>query len=178
MKIQSTFLPVLVFCLAGSSLTVLNKILVSNLFPFPSFLTFIQCFFTAASILLGKYALPSAFTVEDITVSKCRSWSSLVVLFLIMLVSSMLALQKVTVTTLIVARNLTTLTTAVCDVHFLKSHFSEHQVHLLVLMFFGACLYGINDISFNLNGYMYLALNCFATTVYQIRVKQLVTELE
>jgi len=177
MRVQSAFLPVLVFCFAGSSLTVLNKVLVSELFPFPNFLTFIQCFFTAVSIYVGKYALPNTFMVEDITYSKCRSWSPLVVLFLIMLVSSMFALQKVTVTTLIVVRNLTTLTTAVCDVYFLKSQFSELQELQLVLMFFGALLYGLNDISFDLNGYMYLILNCCATTAYQIRVKQLVTEL-
>jgi len=125
MKVQTAFFPVLIFCFSGSGLTVLNKILVSKFFPYPSFLTFIQCFCTAVFVYLGKYAMPSSFEVEDITPSKCRTWSPLVVLFLIMLVSSMSALQKVTVTTLIVVRNLTTLTTAACDFQFLKSHFSK-----------------------------------------------------
>jgi drug/metabolite transporter (DMT)-like permease len=178
MKVQSAFLPVLIFCFAGSGLTVLNKILVSKYFPFPSFLTFVQCFCTAAFIRVGKFAMPNSFEVEDITPSKCRSWSPLVVLFLIMLVSSMFALQKVTVTTLIVVRNLTTLTTAVSDFQFLKSHFNKEEALLLFLMFFGACMYGLNDISFDWSGYLYLLLNCFATTAYQIRVKQLVTELK
>jgi len=178
MGAHGALLPVLVFCFAGSSLTVLNKILVSNHFPFPNFLTLIQCLFTAGSIRLGKYALPNTFVVEDMTYSKCRRWFPLVVLFLVMLVSSMFALQKVTVTTLIVVRNLTTLTTAVCDVKFLKSQFSEYEELLLFLMFLGACIYGLNDISFDTSGYLLLLLNCFATTAYQIRVKVLVTELK
>jgi len=178
MKFHTVFLPVLVFCLAGNGLTVLNKILVSKYFPFPSFLTFIQCLFTAISIRLGKNVLPNIFVVEDLNLKKCISWSPLVVLFLLMLISSMLALQKVTVTSLIVVRNLTTLTTAICDIHFLKSQFSKLQVMLLLLMFSGACLYGLNDISFNFNGYLYLLLNCIATTAYQIKVKVLVSELK
>ncbi|CAL6331980.1 unnamed protein product [Bathycoccus prasinos] len=45
-------------------------------------------------------------------------------------------------------------------------------------MFFGACLYGLNDISFDWFGYLYLLMNCLATTAYQIRVKVLVAELK
>lgn len=176
--VRSVFLPVLIFCLAGSGLTVLNKILVSQFFPLPSFLTLIQCSFTAASILLGKYSVPNYFMVENIIFEKCISWSPLVMLFLAMLISSMLALQKVTVTTLIVVRNLTTLTTAICEVHFLNLKFTANQVQLLSLMFFGACLYGSNDISFDWCGYLYLLMNCLATTAYQIRVKVLVAELK
>jgi len=90
----------------------------------------------------------------------------------------MYALERVTVTTLIVVRNLTTLTTAFFDFSVLGTKFSGAQQVFLILIFLGACLYGIHDASYDAIGYVFLLLNCCANTAYQIKVKILVRDLD
>ncbi|CAL6335213.1 unnamed protein product [Bathycoccus prasinos] len=91
------------FCVAGSGLTLVNKILVSKHFPYPSTLTFFQCIVTAALIQLGKKFAPGVISeVEPIVYDKAKRWAVLVILFIFMLLSSMFALERVTITTLTV----------------------------------------------------------------------------
>ena len=169
---------VLLFCLAGSSLTVVNKILISEQFRHPSLLTLCQCCFAAVLIHLGRILIPSVKeAVQPIAFETSKKWSILVFLFVLMLLSSMFALETISVTTLTVVRNLTTLTTAMCDYFFLNTKFTVRKIFCLFTMLAGAVMYGSHDMSFHAVGYLYLLVNCIATTTYQIKVKVLVNEL-
>jgi len=168
---------VVLFCFAGSSLTVVNKKLVSDYFTYPSLLTLFQCLFAGALIHLGRILVPSVKNdVQPIAFETSKKWSILVILFVMMLLSSMFALETISVTTLTVVRNVTTLTTAACDFFFLNTRFTVRKVICLVTMMVGAIIYGLHDISFHAVGYLYLIANCIATTTYQIKVKVLVNE--
>jgi len=108
-------------------------------------------------------------------------WLPLVLLFYGMLASSMLALESVTATTLIVQRNLGTVTIAFADFVFLGTIQSRRRILAIVCMCLGATLYVYDDVDkmkFDTFGYFWLLVNIISTTAYQIKVKSLVNELK
>eukprot|EP00240_Pyramimonas_obovata_P014801 CAMPEP_0118929296 /NCGR_PEP_ID=MMETSP1169-20130426/6339_1 /TAXON_ID=36882 /ORGANISM="Pyramimonas obovata, Strain CCMP722" /LENGTH=215 /DNA_ID=CAMNT_0006871459 /DNA_START=294 /DNA_END=941 /DNA_ORIENTATION=- len=91
-----------------------------------------------------------------------------------MLLSSMYALETVTVPTIVVVRNLATLVTTVFDVAFLKTKITPYEISALLTILGGAIYYGYKDINYHYVGYCWLAVNVLATSGYQVYVKRLV----
>ena len=168
----------LVYCLSGSALTVLNKKIMSYL-PTPNFVLFAQNAVALFLLLLGKIFF--GLEVDTIRKRKALRWFPLVLLFYAMLASSLLALTKVTATTLIVQRNLCTVTIAFADYFYLGTVQTKRRIVSIFGMCLGSVLYTWSDIvtsaTFDFVGYAWLAVNIAATTAYQIKVKSLVNEL-
>ena len=164
---------IVLYCLSGSGLTVLNKVVVSNS-KIPNTLTCLQCLATAILLLCGSWLKKSVFGDLSFRLEVVKDWLFLVLLFVLMLVSSMYALIHVSITTLIVLRNLTTLTTAAFDCFILKTSFDKVQICSLIALVIGAIIYGLHDLSYSAVGYGWLGLNCMSTTGYQVYVKVLI----
>ena len=167
----------LVFCASGSALTVLNKLMMEFL-PAPNFVLLLQNCGTLALLVTGRHAVP--FSIDSMTREKVVKWMPLVLLFYGMLASSMLALKSVTATTLIVQRNLATVTIAIADYVFLGTKQNLRRVLAIITMCAGAFLYARDDLlnaSFDVVGYSWLLVNIVTTTSYQIKVKVLVNQL-
>ena len=179
MAFVTTTLVALAFCLSGSALTVLNKQIMGFL-PAPNAVLFAQNAVTLVLLEFGKSALN--LQVEALQRQKARRWFSLVMLFYAMLASSMLALKFVTATTLIVQRNLGTVTIAVADYFYLGTVQTKARMCAILGMCVGSVLYAWVDLDVSstvgLTGYAWLAVNVAATTAYQIKVKSLVNELD
>lgn len=167
-----------VFCLSGSALTILNKHIMVFL-PAPNSVLLLQNVGTIILLFVGATALP--YSIDPLERGKAMKWLPLVFLFYGMLVSSMLALENVTATTLIVQRNLATVSIAIADYIFLGTKQSKKRIAAIVCMCFGAFMYAhsdLRDARFSFVGYFWLGVNVATTTAYQIKVKSLVNQLE
>jgi len=166
-----------VFCCSGSALTLLNKHVMQRL-PAPNVILLLQNSGTLLLLLFGKDVVP--YTIEPLKRENVLKWLQLVLLFYVMLVSSMFALEYVTATTLIVQRNLSTVTIAFADYFVIGTKQNFRRIAAIISMCLGAFLYAHDDVrgaNFNLLGYVWLTLNIISTTAYQVKVKSLVNEL-
>ena len=167
------------FCLSGSALTVLNK-QIMGFFPAPNAVLFAQNAVTLVLLAFGKSVL--SLQIEPVQRNKAKRWFALVLLFYAMLASSMLALKFVTATTLIVQRNLGTVTIAIADYLYLGTVQMKSRIFAILGMCIGSLMYASGNLnassSFEFVGYSWLAVNVAVTTAYQIKVKFLVNELD
>ena len=178
MAIVAITLVALAFCLSGSALTVLNK-QIMGFFPAPNTVLFAQNAVTLMLLVFGKSVL--SLQIEPLQRHKAKRWFTLVLLFYAMLASSMLALKFVTATTLIVQRNLGTVTIAIADYFYLGTVQTKPRIFAILGMCIGSLVYVSGDLdssSFDFTGYAWLVANVAATTAYQIKVKSLVNELD
>jgi len=147
--------------------------------PAPNAVLFAQNAVTLVLLAFGKSALK--LQIEPLQRDKARRWFPLVLLFYAMLSSSMLALKFVTATTLIVQRNLGTVTIATADFIYLGTVQTESRMCAILGMCVGSVIYAWIDLDVSstvgFTGYAWLAANVAATTAYQIKVKSLVNEL-
>ena len=179
MAVVKITLVAVAFCLSGSALTVLNK-QIMGFFPAPNAVLFAQNTVTLMLLASGKSVF--SLQIETLQRHKAKRWFVLVLLFYAMLVSSMLALKYVTATTLIVQRNLATVTIAIADYFYLGTVQTESRIFAIFGMCVGSLVYASSELgtssSFDFVGYAWLAANVVATTAYQIKVKSLVNELD
>ena len=103
------------YCVAGSGLTLANKVILLE-HKLPNLLLPVQCTVTAILLKFAQMWVPGVVGEMNLLMNVVVDWIGLVILFTLMLVSSMYALSRVSVTTLIVLRNLTTILTAGMDV--------------------------------------------------------------
>ncbi len=100
---------VLAYCFCSVCMLLVNKVVIQYINA-PFFVLFVQNALSLVSIQTVKVL--NLLDVDDIEWSKARKWIFVVVTFLVMLISSLKALSSVTVSTLIVFRNLNTLLVA------------------------------------------------------------------
>ena len=168
----------LTFCVSGSALTVFNKLIMTAL-PAPNFVLLLQNSVTVILLTMGAPLVP--YELAKFDRAKVRKWLPLVLLFYCMLVSSMFALESVTATTLIVQRNLATVTIAFADYLYLGTVQSRRRIIAIMCMCLGSFTYVYDELDamrFSLQGYFWLLVNIISTTTYQIKVKSLVNELK
>jgi len=148
-------------------------------FPAPNLVLFLQNTVTLLLLVIGASIL--SYDLNALEVTKTLKWLPLVILFYGMLVSSLLALESVTATTLIVQRNLGTVTIAFADFRFIGTVQSRRRKLAIIGMCLGAFLYVFDEMdgmTLDIRGYFWLFVNIASTTAYQIKVKSLVNELK
>lgn len=164
-----------VYCVCGTAMTLVNKVTVSQ-FSFPNALIAIQNVMAVVVLLSGSIAMPSTFgRMPRLTAQTLREWVPIVFLFVGILLSSLMALMKVTAVTLIVIRNLISCTVAFFEYAVLKTKIGQCSMLSLAGILGGATLYAMYDITFDAVGYVWLLVNIVATTTYQVSVKRLIT---
>jgi len=173
-RLQTTSVVVL-YCASGTLLTLANKLAV-RVFPHPNAIAALQN--AAAVVMLRCLTCASPATVgalPPLTRSVLGQWLPLTALFVGMLVSSLLALMHVSAVTLIVIRNLNSLTVAALEWAVLGRALSWGGAGALGGMLLGASLYGLHDVTFSATGYAWLAVNLVTTSAYQVLVKRIVS---
>ena len=105
-----TLLILLLYCISGSLLTLVNKLAIVA-FPFPNMLLVLQNGVTV--ILLIMSFVHASTVIPPLSIAILKVWIPVVLLFVTMLISSLFALVYVSVPTVIVIRNLSTLSVAV-----------------------------------------------------------------
>ena len=162
------------YCLSGTLLTVVNKFII-KVFPYTNLLLVVQNSLSVILLILfshispGKSELLSSFNLTLI-----RLWTPLVLLFVMMLTSSLSALIYVSVPTVIVMRNLTSLFVAILEYTLLGKSIDTKAVGSLIGMILGAIIYAKHDLTFSIQGYIWLGVNIIATSMYQIYIKKII----
>jgi GDP-mannose transporter len=164
---------IITYAIAGTALTLVNKLCMIY-WPFPNLLLGFQLACTVAFIAVHKSMTNNALNVDGLSLELARIWAPLVLLFFGMLVSSLSALGAVSVATLIVVRNATTLLVAAIDIAWLRNIMSPRAVWCLFGILNGVICYAIEDVTFAVIGYAWLGVNCVCTAGYQIYVKRLI----
>lgn len=169
-------LTLLLYCVSGTLLTLVNKLAIVA-FPHANVLLIIQNGVTVVLLLLGSWVLPGTFqAMPRLTWQVIKLWSPLVVLFVLMLSSSLNALTYVSAVTLIVMRNLSTLCVAFFEWIWLGEEILLMTWLALVGILAGAIVFGARDMMFSVPGYLWLAVNVLSTSTYQVYVKKLIKE--
>ena len=166
-----TLLTLLLYCISGSLLTLVNKLAIVA-FPFPNMLLVLQN--GVAVILLVMSFVQTSTVIPPLSTAIVKVWIPVVLLFVTMLISSLLALVYVSVPTVIVIRNLSTLSVAVLEYFLLNTAIDYLSVATLFGMLFGAVFYAIHDMTFSIPGYACLLVNVVGTSCYQIYIKKIV----
>lgn len=169
-----TTLALVLYCVSGTLLTVVNKFAVV-IFPYTNILLVLQNGIAVFLLALAShFCRPTFGSLPMLSLSILQLWIPLVLLFVMMLLSSLLALTYVSIPTVIVMRNLTTLVIALLEYPLLKNRIDGFSVTILIFMLFGAIVYAKHDLTFNIPGYTSLCLNIISTSAYQIYIKKII----
>lgn len=169
-----TIITICIYCLSGTLLTLVNKLAIT-IIPHPLVLLLLQ---NSASVICLFFGLSFCCKVQGPKVSMniffLKLWTTLAIIFVLILTSSLFALLYVSIPTVIVMRNLSTLATALLEYLILGNKQSVLCIVTLLGIFAGSIFYGKNDLTFNLYGYIWLFTNITATSIYQIYVKKII----
>jgi len=164
------------YCASGTLLTLVNKLVMVQ-FPFPNAVVTLQNMTTIAVLMVGSNMSPSIFgRMPVLSRETLMMWAPLVTAFVVVLVSSMLALLRVSAVTLIVIRNLTAISVAVLERVVLGTSVSGSSVVALLGMVSGAVAFGLHDLTFDAQGYAWLVVNMAGTSCYQVMVKRIISK--
>lgn len=100
-----------------------------------------------------------------------KVWFPVNLFFLAMLFSSYLSLQHLNVALVTIFKNVTNVGVALGDFYMFGRRASNGVMLSLAVMVAGAVLTGFSDVSFNLVGYVWMAINCASTAGYLLYMR-------
>eukprot|EP00002_Diphylleia_rotans_P020352 TRINITY_DN3953_c0_g1_i2.p1 TRINITY_DN3953_c0_g1~~TRINITY_DN3953_c0_g1_i2.p1 ORF type:complete len:321 (-),score=54.90 TRINITY_DN3953_c0_g1_i2:562-1524(-) len=160
----------LLYCAASTTMILANKIVLSvyNVdLPF-SLLLFQN---TAAVILVLATKALKIVEIEDLNFDLCKKWLPVTFCFSSMLLTGFMSIKLLTVPMVTIFKNVTNILTCSGD-YFLFGQAATGGVKLtLALMLLSATISGASDISFSLDGYFWMIINCIFTASYTLAVR-------
>lgn len=109
---------------------------------------------------------------------KAKAFLPAVLLFVLMLFSSLESLAYVSIATVIVFRNLNSLLVALGDMFLLKQSISTKTWVALFIIILGSILYAYDDLDYDTTGYFWTFLNIGAAWGYSLYVKWLLQDTD
>ncbi len=169
-----TIAVLMLYCASGTLLTLVNKLVVV-VFPFTNVLLVLQNGIAVILLtIVSQFCRQTFESLPPLSLTILQLWMPLVLLFVMMLTSSLWSLIYVSVPTVIVMRNLTTLFIAILEYVLLNNKINGFSAATLVFMLLGAILYAKHDLTFNIPGYMWLCINIIGTSTYQVYIKKII----
>jgi GDP-mannose transporter len=179
-----------VYSLFSMSMVLVNKMVVTTFgFKLAFSLLFFQSLVAVGLAVVGRSL--KLITFEDLKSQNLRKWLPINIIFCVMLFTgfktcvrvvtrvfrvfrslltflavSAYRLQYLAVSLVTIFKNLTNIIILAGDWYFFGQTASRGIVLSLLLVLMGAVAAGIEDISFSLIGYFWMALNCLATAGY------------
>ena len=92
-------------------------------------------------------------------------------LFVGMIVSGFVAISYINVPLMTVFKNMTNLITMSAEWYLFSEPVNNLMVCSVVIMAIGACFAALNDVEFNLYGYIWVAINCTLTACYVLYMR-------
>jgi drug/metabolite transporter (DMT)-like permease len=172
---------IVAYCISSSSMTILNKAAIKA-FNFPFWLCTLQ---NLATLLVLAFIVSVAPKGHKIFGLKTKydskivlTWTPAAIMFCVMLVSAMSAMQTMSVTTVLVTRSLTPLVTLILEVYMLGVTASFRIWLSLFSILGGSVFYCLAEIEGTLVGYIWLGVNLLAAAAYHVYVKKVINELK
>lgn len=153
-------------------LTVANKMIATE-FGHLYTILLIQCSAAAVILAIATIVAPSLGRVGDLSGPVLFRMIPLVFGFVLNLLTSLAAMQCVSVATMVVIRNLTTLVVAAGEYFFLDAQLTPSDCACLAMMLAGGAYFAFYDLSFHVEGYVWLVANVTSSGFYQVYLKSL-----
>jgi hypothetical protein len=170
---KAVWFGILMFSSVG--MIMFNKLAMHS-FHFPLSLLFFQ---NGLSCVLNVAAMRAdLLSGNALKASEARHFVVPALLFAIMLGASLKALPLVTVASVIVFKNGSTILVAVGDMLVFGQRFHRHAYAGLGVMLCGAVVYGLGDHQYNATGYAWLAVNMVVNAVLNIYERYAVLKSE
>merc|ERR1711865_939833 len=171
---------ILAYCVASSSMTILNKAAIGA-FNYPFWLCTLQNLATLLVLGLIVAVAPKGHKIFGLRVKYSNkvvlTWTPAAILFCTMLVSAMSAMQTMSVTTVLVTRSLTPLVTLILESRVLGVVASPRIWISLISILGGSVFYCMAEIEGTLVGYVWLGINLIAAAAYHVYVKKVINDL-
>jgi drug/metabolite transporter (DMT)-like permease len=160
---------------SSCGMILFNKLAMHD-FRFPMSLLFFQ---NLMSVMLNHASVQAG--IADQKPLKFSEFARFVVpafMFTIMLGSSLAALPLVTVASVIVFKNGSTLLVALGDRFYFGKKFHAFAYVGLLIMLLGGVVYGLDDLSFNLWGYIWLTINMVTNAALNIYESHVINDVD
>lgn len=148
--------------IASVTMTVGNKYVMKQ-WDFANTLTLLQNGFAVAYLGVGK--MTNQMEMKPFAAQQWKVFAVSSFFLAMQILTSLKALPFVAIATVVAFRNTCTVVIAIIDYMFFGNKFSQPQVYSLALTTAGMILYAIQDINFNLVGYLWLVGNSVATII-------------
>ncbi|CAB9523308.1 Solute carrier family 35 (UDP-glucuronic acid UDP-N-acetylgalactosamine dual transporter), member D1 [Seminavis robusta] len=146
--------------LASVTMTVGNKYVMQQ-WPYANTLTLMQNGTAVLYLAWGNYS--GFLEMKPFAMKQWQIFGVCSFFLAMQILTSLKALPYVAIATLVAFRNTCTVAIAVIDYFFFGNKFSQAQIASLAVTTVGMILYALQDVNFNLVGYMWLFGNSLAT---------------
>jgi len=143
-------------------------------FTFPIWLTIFQNSFTVLLLYLSRSL--GYFSIKDLEWEKVQRWLPLSILFSLVLVTSQYSLGLLSVPMVVIFKQFTTIAITIGDKLIYGNPLTPGISASLVIMFVGSMVAGLNDLEFNLAGYIWMGSNCVVQTAYSLYQKKAIKD--
>lgn len=154
--------------LSNKAISAYNSAEVRARIP-PFFVVFYQSVFAVAFLEILKRS--KCIEYEDFTKRDAIAVLPLSMLFVGMIVSGFMAISYINVPLMTVFKNMTNLITMSAEWYLFNEQITSLMVVALIIMAIGAIFAAINDVEFNLIGYIWMIINCCFTAVYVLYMR-------
>eukprot|EP00929_Paragymnodinium_shiwhaense_P013323 TRINITY_DN121188_c0_g1_i1.p1 TRINITY_DN121188_c0_g1~~TRINITY_DN121188_c0_g1_i1.p1 ORF type:complete len:374 (+),score=80.92 TRINITY_DN121188_c0_g1_i1:158-1279(+) len=155
-------------------MTMLNK-LVATGFKDHFTLLFIQAAMSVVFNYIGASVLGVFPPLKPFSASQFKSFSVPSTFFTMMLVTSLGGLPYVSIPTVVVFRAVVTCVVAVLDTIFFGNTLTPQRKLALSIVFAGAVVYSMHDITYNSIGYMWMTANSALVVLTQMSEKYIIS---
>ncbi|EGD77216.1 hypothetical protein PTSG_08308 [Salpingoeca rosetta] len=161
----SSVLAILTYCLCSMTMIFTNKlVLAEHDFSYPSVLLLFQS--AVAVVILKLLSVGQVIELERFSMATVRRWAPVTVFFGLMLYTGSKTLVFLSIPIVTVFKNMTNLLIAYGDWHFFGQTVTRGVIVSFMLMVVGSILTGFTDLEFNLQGYVWMSLNCLSQASY------------
>lgn len=153
----------------STTITFFNKAVLSYYkFPFPFTLTLAQIVFSIVFSAVMKQL--KLIDYADFSFEMLRKMLLPGILFAVQVVTGLAALVTVNVPMFGVLRRFTTFLVWIFELVFQHKRTPQQETASLIMMILGAVVAGLDDVTFEITGYILVTINCVLTAAYLVRL--------
>ncbi|OLY84777.1 GDP-mannose transporter [Smittium mucronatum] len=174
---SQTVVPILAYCVSSITMTLTNKFVLSGFKFHMAFLVLaIQSFGSVALLMLAS-KLGGGIKYRALNKRDMKTWLPVAVLQVFMLYTGAKALQHLNVPLFTVFKNLTIIAVAYRERFVFGTSVTKLMLISFGLMVLSSIVGAYNDIVFNFYGYMWMAMNCFASASFVIVMRKTISSV-
>ncbi|OMJ12171.1 GDP-mannose transporter, partial [Smittium culicis] len=170
-----TVVPILAYCVSSITMTLTNKFVLSGFkFHMAFFVLAIQSFASVGLLVLAS-KIGGTIKYRPLNQRDMKNWFPVAALQVIMLYTGAKSLQHLNVPLFTVFKNLTIIAVAYGERFVFGNPVTRLMLISFGLMVMSSIVGAFNDITFNLFGYFWMALNCFASASFVIVMRKTIS---
>ncbi|KAK9768508.1 GDP-mannose transporter into the lumen of the Golgi [Basidiobolus ranarum] len=163
--------PIFSYCFTSVFMTLVNKLVLSGFTQHPVFLILaIQSI--CCIILVKSFAKFGMIEHRKLNLEDLRTWLPISILMSIMLYTGGKSLQFLRVPLFTIFKNLTIILVAYGEKVMFRIPVTSWMLVSFILMILSSLVGGWNDIEFNLEGYIWMFVNCLSSASYVLQIRK------